>query len=233
MARVITRAGGRLPRAFVETGTFPYRARLTGPAQVEITRRAASLPVGVFPAAQSTALAAAREAFPTARPSIDVLDAALTDGAPVLHPALVLANLGAIDQGRDIDLTASARRLVEAVDAERGAARAGWGYPALAYALVANEGGVNLDGPVSLDHRYVAEDVALGLTLLESAARTVGAETVACSGLLLVFSALLGRPLSGRGRALEHLGLGDLALREIREVLHAGWISSLWRQVVR
>jgi opine dehydrogenase len=130
-------------------------------------------------------------------------------------------------------MTASARRLVDAVDAERGAARAGWGYSPVAYALAAGDGAVSLDGPVSLTHRYVTEDAALGLTLLESAARTVQADSAACSGLLLLFGALLGRPLSGRGRALEHLGLGDLALREIREVLHAGWTSSLWRRVVR
>lgn len=233
MAREITRAGGRLPRAFVETGTFPYQARQTGPAAVHVAQRVASLQLGAFPAARSTALAEASELFPSARPSVDILDAALTDGGPVLHPALVLLNLGGIDQGRDIDMTASARRLVDAVDAERGAARAGWGYSPAAYALAASDGAVGLDGPVSLTHRYVTEDAALGLTLLESAARTVQADSGACSGLLLVFSALLGRPLSGRGRALEHLGLGDLALREIREVLHAGWTSSLWRRVVR
>ena len=36
------------------------------------------------------------------------------------------------------------------------------------------------------------------------------------SGLLGVFGALLGRTLAGRGRALDHLGLGDLTLREVR-----------------
>lgn len=233
MARQIARAGGRLPRAFVETGTFPYRARQAGPAAVHIAQRASSLPLGAFPAARSTALAAVNELFPAARASVDVLDAALTDGGPVLHPALVLLNLGGIDQGRNIDMTASARRLVDAVDAERAAARAGWGYPPLAYALATSDGAPGLDGPVSLTHRYVTEDAALGLTLLESAARTVQADSAASSGLLLVFGALLGRSLSGRGRALEQLGLGDLALREIREVLQAGWTSSLWRQVAR
>jgi hypothetical protein len=160
MAREITRAGGRLPRAFVETGTFPYQARQTGPAAVHVAQRVASLQLGAFPAARSTALAAASELFPSARPSVDILDAALTDGGPVLHPALVLLNLGGIDQGRDIDLTASARRLVDAVDAERGAARAGWGYSPVAYALAAGDGAVSLDGPVSLTHRYVTEDAA-------------------------------------------------------------------------
>ncbi|MGH7314533.1 MAG: 2-dehydropantoate 2-reductase N-terminal domain-containing protein [Candidatus Rokuibacteriota bacterium] len=233
MAREIIRAGGRLPQAFVETGTLPYRAGKTGPAEIRIAARAASLPIGVFPGSRSAALAPVRELFPAARRCVDVLDAALTDGGPVLHPALVLANLGAIDQGRDVDMTVSARRLGDAVDAERVAARAGWGYPPLGYEVVTGDDEIGSGRPMSLAHRYVVEDVALGLSLFESAARTVGAETAASSGLLLVFGTLLGRPLSGRGRALEHLGLGDLALREIRDLLHAGWSSRFWRRFVR
>jgi opine dehydrogenase len=233
MAREISRAGGRLPHAFVETGTLPYRAHKTGPAEIRVAARAGTLPIGVFPGSRAAALAPVSELFPASRRCVDVLDAALTDGGPVIHPPLVLVNLGAIDQGRDIDATASARRLMDALDAERVAARAGWSYPARGYEVVTGADEARSEGPVSLSHRYVTEDVALGLSLLESAARTVGAETTASSGFLFVFGALLGRPLASRGRALEHLGLGDLSLREIRELLQEGWSSPLWRRVAR
>ena len=88
----------------------------------------------MFPAAHAVAaLGPIRELFPTVRPCVDVLDAALTNAGPVIHPPLVLVNAGAIDQGRfDIHAagtTSSARRLIEVVDAERTAARRGWGYP--------------------------------------------------------------------------------------------------------
>ena len=96
------------------------------------------------------------------------------------------------------------------MNAERIAARGGWGYPPPNYELTCDDapGAEGLYGagarakltasglwsePVDLAHRYVTEDAALGLTLLESAARTVGAETPAMSGLLLVFGTLLGR----------------------------------------
>ncbi len=233
IAREISRAGGRLPHAIVETGTLPYRAHKTGPAEVRVAARAGTLPVGIFPGSRTAALAPVSELFPAARPGVDILDAALTDGGPVIHPPLVLVNLGAIDQGRDIDATASGRRLMDAVDAERIAARAGWGYPARGYEVVTGAADIKSEGPVSLSHRYVVEDAALGLSLVESAARTVGAETAASSGLLLIFGTLLGRSFLGRGRALEHLGLGDLAVREIREVLQEGWRSPLWRRIIR
>jgi opine dehydrogenase len=257
LAREIARAGGTLPYAVAETGTLPYLARKTGPAEVKAPVRAANLPTGVLPAARSQeVLARIAALFPAVRPCVDALDAALTNAGPVIHPPLVLLNAGAIDQGRfDIHgagTTASARRLIDAVDGERLAARRGWGYPAPHYELAtyydearAAEG---LYGPgakaklaasglwnevLSFEHRYVREDLVLGLSLFESAARTVSVASPATSGLLLVFEALLGQPLSGRGRALEHLGLGDLLRREIRTLLQVGWLSPLWSRVIK
>ncbi len=257
LAREIARGGGTLPYAFAETGTLPYLCRKTGPAAVAAPVRAANLPVGVFPASRAPAvLARVAELFPAARPCADVLDVALTNAGVVIHPPLVLVNAGAIDGGRfDIHAagtTASARTLIDAVDAERLAARRGWGYGAPHYELATYydearaAGGLYGAGAkgklvasglwsevVGFEHRYVTEDVVLGLSLFESAARTAGVPSQAISGLLGVFGALLGRELSGRGRALEALGLGDFALREIRALLHDGWASPLWPKVLR
>ncbi len=257
MAREIGRDGGRMPLAFAETGTLPYLARLSGPSEVKAPVRAANLPAGVFPAARSKdVLTTLRQLYPTIRPCVDVLDTALTNAGPVIHPPLVLLNAGAIDRGRfDIHAAgtmASAQRLIEAVDAERLASRSGWGYPKPHYELAtyyderrAAEGLYGAGARAKLEasglwnetltfeHRYVTEDAALGLSLLESAARTVSIDSPAVSGLLLVFGALLGRRLSGQGRDLAHLGLGDLLLREIRELLHDGWSSHLWRRAIK
>ena len=257
MARALARAGAMLPYALAETGTLPYLARKTGPAAVSAPVRAANLPLGVFPASRAErTLARLAELFPAVRPCGDALDAALTNAGPVIHPPLVLLNAGPIDGGRfDIHAagtTPSVRRLVDAVDAERVAMRQGWGYPAPHYELAtyydearAAEGlyGAGARARVvasglwseilTFEHRYVTEDVVLGLTLLESAGRAAGIETPAISGLLLIFGALLGRELSGRGRALEHLGLGDFNRREIRAFLREGWDSPMWAKVLR
>jgi opine dehydrogenase len=257
MARELSRAGGPLPLAFAETGTLPYLARKTAPATVAAPVRAANLPVGVFPASRGVeALARVRTLFAATRPCVDALDVALTNVGPVLHPPLVLLNAGAIDEGGfDIHAagtTAGPRRLIDVVDAERLAARRGWGYPPPDYEMAtlydearATEGLYGAGARQKLiasglwhetltyEHRYVAEDVVLGLSLLESAARTVSTASPTISGLLNVFGALLGRPLSGRGRDLDHLGLGELSLREIRTLLHDGWQSAVWSRVAR
>jgi opine dehydrogenase len=257
LAREIARAGKPLPLAFAETGTLPYLARKTGPAAVAAPVRAANLPVGVFPASRAKeTLARVRELYPATRPCVDALDVALTNVGPVIHPPLVLVNAGAIDRGKfDIHAagtTASVRRLIDAVDAERVAARAGWGFPAPHYEMAtyyeAARAAEGLYGAgakdklvasglwsevLTLEHRYVTEDAALGLPFLESAARSVSVASPATSGLLGVFGALLGRPLAGHGRDLDHLGFGELTVREVREVFHEGWQSARWRRLLR
>jgi opine dehydrogenase len=256
LARGLARAGATLPLAFAETGTLPYLARKTGPASVSAPVRAANLPVGVFPAARAKpALERIGVLFPAARPCVDALDAALTNAGAVIHPPLVLVNAASIDAGRfDIHAagtTASARALIDAVDAERLATRRWLGYPAPHYEQAtlyderrAAEGLYGAGARAKLvasglwselltyEHRYVSEDVALGLTLFESAGRTAGVPTPAISGLLGVFGALLGRNLAG-GRALDHLGLGDLTRREVLALLHDGWESHAWSRVIR
>jgi opine dehydrogenase len=257
MARDLARMGGRLPFAFAETGTLPYLTRKTGPAEVKAPVRATNLPTGVFPSARTDeVLAKLAPLFPVRR-CVDALDAALTNVGAVIHPPLVLLNAGAIDSGTfDVHAqgtTASVRRLIDAVDEERLGARRGWGYPAPHYDMAttyydearAAEGLYGAGArakllasglwneTLSLEHRYVTEDAALGLSLFESAARTATAATPAISGLLLVFGVLLGRELTGHGRALESLGLGDLALREIKTLLHDGWTSQMWARVIR
>lgn len=257
VAREIARPGGTLPFAIAETATLPYLARKTGPAVVSVAARAATLPTGVFPASRARpTLARLASLFPAVRARVDVLDAALTNPGPVMHPPLVLLNAGALDRGafniHDTGPTPTVRRLIGAVDAERVRARAGWGFPEPHYELAAfyeeMPAAEGFYGPgarrklvetglwdelLSLDHRYVVEDVALGLALIESAARTAGVDSQASTGVLGVFGALLGRRLSGGGRALEALGLGDLSLREIRAFFGEGWDSHLWPRLLR
>jgi opine dehydrogenase len=256
LAREIARADGTLPHAIAETGTLPYLTAKTGPAVVEAPVRAVNLPTGVFPASRTEpVLQRLAEIFPSIRPCRDALDAALTNAGPVIHPPLVLLNAGAIDSGRfDVHAapTSTVRRVIDAVDRERVAARDALGYPAPHYELAtyydearAAEGlygagahaklvasGLSTER-LSLDHRYVTEDVELGLALIDSAARTGGVDAPATGGLLQIFGTLLGRRLAGRGRALEALGLGDFTRREIRIFFGEGWESPMWSRVLQ
>ena len=65
-------------------------------------------------------------------------------------------------------------------------------------------------GPLSVDSRYIAEDVPQGLVLLESLGRTLGTATPVCSSLIEIASAALGRDLRCGGRTIEYLGAENI-----------------------
>jgi len=245
----IARAGKPLPLAVAETGTLPYlRARRV---RRRWRRRCAPRTCrGRFPPRAEKKRSRGRRALSRHPACVDAIDVALTNVGPVIHPPLVLVNAGAIDRGTfDVHAdghTDSARRLIDAVDAERVASRKGWGFPAPHYerprtttrrarrrvSMAAGARGKLVasglwNEALTFEHRYVSEDVELGLPFFESAARR-SPSPPRDSGLLGVFAALLRRPLAGRGRDLDHLGLGELTLREVRELFHEGWQSALW-----
>ena len=61
-------------------------------------------------------------------------------------------------------------------------------------------------GPVSVDSRYITEDVPQGLVLLESLGKALHIPTPVASSLVEIASAALGRPLREHGRTLDALG---------------------------
>lgn len=96
--------------AFLETATLPYLARLTGPAEVSIAVTACNLPVGSLPGRgplADDAHARFSSVYPTAVRLRDGLDAALANWGPVIHPPLIIHNLGTIESlGKHFDIHA-------------------------------------------------------------------------------------------------------------------------------
>lgn len=61
-------------------------------------------------------------------------------------------------------------------------------------------------GPVSVDSRYITEDVPQGLVMLEAIAKQLDIETPICTALIEMASAALGRDMRKEGRTPERLG---------------------------
>ena len=72
------------------------------------------------------------------------------------------------------------------------------------------------------NHRYMREDVVLGLGLLVSVARWARCATPIANGLLSIASAVVGQDLYAKGRTLEALGLSDLTRTQMTELLRHG-----------
>jgi len=239
MTKVLRDNGCRADVAIAETGTLPWLTRKRGPAEVAITTRATRLPTGVFPARLTDhALKIISAAFPGAiEPVEDALSAALMNAGPIIHPPLIIMNAGPIEHFDRWDIhkegtQPSIRRVHDALDAERIALRealgykpphfpladhyttSNWMYGKLAHDKLVDSG----DWHEHLDlktHRYLREDVGMGLAFIVSLAAWAGVAAPVAAGLLAVAGAASGNDFRTSERTMEALGLAG----EQREAL--------------
>lgn len=248
-ANAMREAGNRSAVSFAETGTLPWLARKHGPFEVAITIRARRLPVGVFPLRDAeAALNVIGRAFPgVIEPCGDALSGALMNAGPIIHPPLIVMNAGAIEHFERFDIhkegTQSAiRRVTDALDAERIAVRTALGYGAPHFPLAhhyADEGEIWMYGRGSHDrltdsgdwrerivltsHRYMREDLELGLSFLVSVARLAGVATPLAEAFLTIGGAICGESVMERGRTLASLGLGGMDRTALQRLLREGF----------
>ena len=248
-AKAADRTGNRAAFTFAETGTLPWLARKHGPFEVAITVRAKRLPVGVFPEkAAGHALDVIGGAFPGAiEPCGDALSAALMNAGPIIHPPLIVMNAAPIEHFERWDIhkegtQASIRRVTDALDAERIAVREALGYGSPHFPLAhhyAREGEIWMYGRGSHDrltdsgdwrerivltnHRYMREDLRLGLSFLVSVSELAGVATPLARAFLAIGGAICGEDFMREGRTLADLGLGGLNRAELQSLLREGF----------
>jgi opine dehydrogenase len=244
VSRIIRDAGNGADFSIAETGTLPWLTRKHGPATAAITARATRLPTGVFPARNAErAYAVLRRVFKSIEPVEDALAAALMNAGPVIHPPLILMNAGPLEHFERWDIhnegtQFSIRRVTDALDAERIAAREALGYKPPHFPLADH---YRADGDewmygrrvhkkltdskdwreriVLTEHRYMREDVEHGLAFLVSVCEWAGVPCPVARGLLALGSAVLGRDLRTTGRTLETLGLAQHSHEAMKRLL--------------
>jgi opine dehydrogenase len=250
-AKAAHEAGNKAKVSFAETGTLPWLTRKHGPFEVAITVRAKRLPVGVFPQVDTEhALAVISRAFPgVIEPCGDALSGALMNAGCIIHPPLIVMNAGPIEHFERWDIhkegtQAAIRRVTDALDAERMAAREALGYGAPHFPLAhhyAREGEVWMYGRDSHDrltdsgdwreqlvlteHRYMREDLRLGLSFLISAAELTGTATPLARAFLAIGGAICGEDFMTTGRTLKSLGFGGLDRNALQRLLREGFAA--------
>ena len=242
-------AGNRAEVSFAETGTLPWLTRKHGPFEVAITIRAKRLPVGVFPLRTADhALDVIGRAFPDViEPCGDALSGALMNAGPIIHPPLIVMNAGPIEHFERWDIhkegtQPAIRRVTDALDAERIAVREALGYGAPHFPLAhhyADEGEIWMYGRGSHDrltdsgdwrerivlhqHRYMREDLRLGLSLLVSVAELANIATPLAKAFLAIGGTICNGDFFKAGRTLESLGLGKLNRSGLQRLLREGF----------
>ena len=177
----------------------------------------------------------------------DALSGALMNAGPIIHPPLITMNAAPLEHFERWDIhkegtQPATRRVTDALDAERIAVREALGYAAPHFPLAnhyAREGEEWMYGRGSHDrltdsgdwrehivltqHRYMLEDVRIGLSFLISVGELAGIETPLARGFLAIGSAICGEDFMRTGRTLQSLGLGQLDRPALQRLLKDGF----------
>lgn len=206
--------------------------RISRPGRFKVGFRNVRNPLGIYPRA---AVPQAREILDQMGTPFayleSVVEAALHNPNMIVHTVGAIMSIPRIEAtGGEYCMyhevfTPSVWNILEALDGEKMAVLQSLGYEALPY-VEACKFRNSLDeqrpgkevffeyaamptrakGPVSVDSRYITEDVPQGLVLLESLGRALHIATPVASALIEIASAALGRPLRAQGRTLDALG---------------------------
>ncbi|MCO5099339.1 MAG: NAD/NADP octopine/nopaline dehydrogenase family protein [Burkholderiaceae bacterium] len=247
LAREMKTAGNRARVAVAESGTLPYLARKHGEDRVTISVRATRLPTGVFPTCETgRALELIGSAFPAVEPCVDLLDGALMNAGPIIHPPLILMNAGPLEHYDAWDIhnegtQPSIRRVTDALDRERIRLREALGYGAPHFPLADHYDDqreewmygksshekltASGDWRERIDlksHRYMREDVAMGLVLYVSLAKWAGVDMPIAAGLVALASAVVGEDLRNGKRSWQALALHGHDRESLGRMLQVG-----------
>ncbi|MGV1007637.1 MAG: NAD/NADP octopine/nopaline dehydrogenase family protein [Dermatophilaceae bacterium] len=225
-----------------DTSTLPYAVRITTPGVIRVFHKLVSaIYVAAVPRSGTGRLMSLlADVYPGVVAATSVLQTALQNGNPVIHPAVTLLNAALIERtGGDFlfyeeGITPGVGRLIEGVDLERLALAERLGLRvtsepqtgmAQGYMLEDNyatgysraPGFLGIGAQHQLDHRYLTEDVGYGLVWLSDLGRQIGVDTPVVDAVIQVASTVLARDFRGEGlRTMASLGLADLSVEALR-----------------
>jgi opine dehydrogenase len=249
--RALDAAGCRAQVDVAEIDNYPYSCWRLGPVRIRPIVRKRWLQIASFPGNRIGAIfPRLAPLFPEAVAAPSVISTGLTNANAMLHVANCVANAGKIDRGEAYKfyaegVTPSVARLYQAINAERVAVAAAYGgsVPTLEdwFDRVYGVRGKSLDEtcrllttnsegpyqatgtPNSWQHKYIAEDVPVGLMPMSSLGAAAGVPTPAIDAVIRLAQILAGTDFSPHARNLDRMGLAGMDAGQIRRTFEDGF----------
>jgi len=251
-ANVLRGSGAKANTKLCETVTLTYICRMPAPARVEIYRRTTHLRCAAFPGKDTGELMKEiGEIFPNVIAAENVLETGFSNINAIMHPAGMLGNAGWIEKTagdfyyyRD-GITPAVAAWIEEVDKERLEIVERLGLKPLRFVDIFYQAGLTSDdarasgsvyraihesepnrtikSPVTLEHRYIKEDVGYGLVPMAEIGRLVGVKTPVIDALITLASVISRTDYRKNGLTLEAMGLAGLKGNELQKVLQEGF----------
>jgi opine dehydrogenase len=249
VAKQLKDQGMEVLPSICETNTATHGCRLTEPYQISIYLVANYLLFSAFPSTNTGVIHEHLiEAFPALTLTANILETGLMYPNAVLHPPVALMNAGWIEYTKGNFLfycegvTDSIAKVIEAIDEERQEVMRAFGLAAISFleqfrrrgytspearsiaeALKASGPNKTIKAPTNLEHRYLTEDIPMGLVPISSLARIVNVQTPLIEAMITLASAVNGINYRANGVTFRSLGLNNLGLDEFRTLLDDGF----------
>jgi len=248
VSNVLRQAGCTADVVVGEANTLVYVSRVLVPGTAVIKAIKKTVSISAVSADDTPYLVSRLSSvYPQFTAAASFLGTSLGNIGAIFHPTIALLNRDRIlskipfDFYRD-GVTRETARYLEQVDSEFEAVGKILGHSPLSTTkwlssrydlepadlftmLRSNPSYRNLPAPTTLDHRYLWEDVPMGLVPISDAADAVGVETPAIDHLIDEASGILGRDFRNEGRTLEKLGLPRDRVKETLASIIAGRVT--------
>jgi opine dehydrogenase len=249
--RALDATGCRAAVDIAEMDNYPYSCWRPSPTTIRPIVAKRFLQIATFPGNRiDKVFARLSPLFPHATAAPTVMSTGFTNANAMLHVANCVANAGKIDRGETYKfyaegVTPSVARLYAAINAERVAIAAELGarVPTLEDWFERTYGvrgatlsetcqllTTNSDGPYqatgtprSWDHKYIAEDVPVGLMPMRALALAAGVPTPMIDAVIAMARTLAGTDFADTERSLDRMGLGGMDAAGIRRVVVEGF----------
>jgi opine dehydrogenase len=249
--RALNAAGCRAAIDIAEMDNYPYSCWRLSPTRIRPIVAKRWLQIAAFPGHRIDAVfPRLTPLFPHAIAAPTVVHTGFTNANAMLHVANCVANAGKIDRGEAYKfyaegVTPSVARLYETINAERVAVAAALGanVPDLADWFERTYGvrgatlsetcqllTTNSDGPYqatgtpkSFDHKYITEDVPVGLIPMHALGAASNVPTPMIDAVIELVRGLTGKDFTREARTLRRMGLDGLDPAGIRRVMQQGF----------
>jgi opine dehydrogenase len=249
--RALDSAGCRAAVDIAEMDNYPYSSWRPVPTTIRPIVRKKFLQIATFPGNRvDPVFARLAPLFPHAVKAATVVSTGFTNANAMLHVANCVANAGKIDRGEAYKfyaegVTPSVARLYRAINAERVAVAAALGteVPSLEDWFARTYGvrgatlsetcqllTTNSDGPYQAtgtprawDHKYIAEDVPVGLMPMRALGHAAGVPTPRIDAVIEMAVTLAGSDFTGTARTIDRMGLTGMDAAGIRRTLVEGF----------
>jgi opine dehydrogenase len=249
--RALDAAGCRAAVDIAEMDNYPYSCWRVSPTHVRPIVMKKGLQIAAFPGHRGkTVFAKLASLFPGAVLRPTIAWTSFMNANAMLHVANCVANAGKIDRSEGYKfyaegVTPAVGRLYQAINAERAAVAAALGaqVPTLEDWFEQTYGvrgaslsetcqllTTNSDGPYqatgtpkSWDHKYIAEDVPVGLMPMRALGEAAGVPAPAIDAVITLAQTLAGNDFAGSDRTLDRMGLAGMDAAQIRQTLAEGF----------